>query len=290
MTSDEGEGKMRIGANGAWHDFISAKRATDGPLLIDLRALTWADPVIAAGTATVAQQACDSGRQVRFMSPQVQATKGYLARMRLGRALDDLGVAHDLPTVNERDQQGNLLELMTFSTESDGDKLGELVQSRLKESPGVDGQILEPLHEALAELALNTATHADVDHGYAVAQTYPSKKQIKFCIADGGIGFRASLDRNPGLHPVDDAHALEMAVMKQLSGTDDSYRGYGLDTVVSTVRELGGESQIASGTAAAVYSRKKQGDEVIDQMYTSKLSSAYNGVIVQVTLPWMPGW
>lgn len=220
------------------------------------------------------------------MSPD---TAGYLARMRLGKVLDELGVAHGLPTVNERNQEGNLLELRTFSTEHDGEELAALVYDRVSEMPQVDAQVVEPLQNALMEIAINTALHAGVDHGYALAQTYPTKGVIKFCVADAGIGLKASLDRNGQLHPNDDSHALELAVVRQMSGTDDPYRGYGLHDVVSTVRGLGGVTEIASGTASTRFLTEEKAGDVSDVSYALPLESAYSGVIVQVTIPWVPG-
>lgn len=275
--------------SGTWQGFVTAEREAQGPLVLDLSELKWADPVVAAGTAAVAQRAAGDGRQVSFVSPVQPNPKTYLSRMHLGRALDDLGIVHDLPIVNENDRRGSLLELQTFATEYDGEALAGLVRDRTQETRDVDRQVLEPLHESLVELATNVTLHADVQHGYAVAQTYPQKGCIKFCIADSGIGFRASLDRNAQLHPDDDAHALEMAVIRQMTGTDDVHRGYGLHTVVESVRGLGGIAEIASGVASATFSREGEGGNFSDTLYTSSLPSVYGGVIVQVTIPWAPG-
>lgn len=275
--------------SGTWDGFMSAGRDDQGALEIDLSELSWVDPVIAAGVAAVAYRANKDGRQVSFIPPTNSSACGYLARMRLGGALQSLGISHGLPTVNERDQEGNLLELREFSSEHDGEQLAELVYTRLKESGKADSQILGPLHGALIELATNTSIHAGVDHGFAIAQTYPNKRQIMFCVADAGKGLKASLDENKQLHPDDDVHALEMAVIRQFSGTEDPHRGYGLPEVVDSVRSLGGTTQIASGSAAARFEQKPDPEEATDIRYTSSLSSAYNGVIVQVTIPWALG-
>lgn len=275
--------------SGLWQEFVTAERSADGPVVIDLSSAGWADPVVVAGVAAVAQRAKADGREVSFIPPTRSDTQGYISRMRLGKALDELGVAHGLPTVNERNQEGNLLELRTFSTEHDGEELAGLVYDRVSDMGQVDRQVLEPLQNALMELAINTALHAGVDHGYAAAQTYRQKGLIKFCVADAGIGLKASLDRNGQLHPNDDSHALELAVVRQISGTEDAYRGYGLPDVVSTVRGLGGVTEIASGTASTRYLTGQENGDVTDVSYASPLGNPYSGVIVQVTIPWVPG-
>lgn len=275
--------------SGVWPEFVNATRSQSGPVVIDLSEASWADPVVIAGVAAVAQRAKVDQREVTFNTPLNPDAQGYLSRMRLGQALDALGVVHRLPAVNERDQKGNLLELRTFSNEHDGERLAEMVYDRVGEMSGIDKQVLEPLHAAITELAINTTYHAGVDHGYAVAQTYKRKGLIKFCVADAGVGLKESLERNGSLHPDDDAHALDMAVLRQHSGTDDAHRGYGLPEVVSSVRELGGATAIASGVASTRYVRDRKAGNVADVSYASTLSTPYSGVIVQVAIPWVPG-
>ncbi|MDO5619746.1 hypothetical protein [Kocuria sp.] len=275
--------------NGTWHEFVAGERPNEGPLVVDLTQARWVDPVAAAGIAALIQGAITKGQQVTFLGPENADTAGYLARMRLGAALDELKVPHRLPLVNERDQEGNLLELRTFSNEHDGEDVANLVYERMREIDGIEPQLLEPLHTALVELAVNTAAHARVEHGYVIAQTYRKKGIIKFCVADAGVGLRTSLEGGGRLHPDDDAHALDLATVRQITGTDDPNRGYGLPEVVSSVRDLGGTTEIASGTASARYERESKAGDVTNMSYTSPLSNAYDGVIVQVTLPWVLG-
>lgn len=278
---------MRI-TSGTWNGFVDADRQDSGPLHIDLARLTWAPPVVIAGVAAQAHRATSQGRQVSFTAPEASDVSAYLSRMHLGKALDDLGVMHDLPKVNERDQKGNLVELRRFSSEADGEELGGIVHDRLRDMSHVNGQVAEAMHEALIEIATNTAIHAEVTHGYAIAQTYPGKNEIVFAVADGGIGLMESLSRNENHKPVDDGNAIELAVIRNVSGFSDANRGYGLAQVVRDAAEFGGRVEIASGGASAVHTIASEDDAVTTASYTRTLSTPYNGVIVQASIPWEP--
>lgn len=280
-------GALRL-RNGTWAGFMRADRDYGEIAEVDLSKLTWVDPVMIAGIAAICQRESRSSNQVVVVPPEDGNTRAYLARMRLGKALDSLGVAHGLGTVNERDQQGNLFELREFSSEKDGEELAQIVHDRLRENSDVNPQVPQAMHEALIEIATNVALHADVPHGYAIAQTYPQKRQIKFAVADCGIGFKASLEKNRNIHVDDDKHAMELAIIRSVSGTNSAHRGYGLADVVRSATELKGKVEIASGSVQSRHSAETNEGDTTDASYTANLSSPYTGVIVQASIPWDP--
>jgi hypothetical protein len=54
--------------------------------------------------------------------------------MRLGLALDRMGVEHDLPSVREHDRRGQLLEISKIATPDDVRSLAELVHQAVSDS------------------------------------------------------------------------------------------------------------------------------------------------------------
>lgn len=77
--------------------------------------------------------------------------------------------------------------------------------------------------------------------------------RFELAFADAGVGFRASLQRNPELEcrVSDDAHALRLALTRSVSGAIDAHKnmGFGLHYCAMTSDELGGDLWIASGSA-----------------------------------------
>ncbi len=111
--------------------------------------------------------------------------------MHLGELLSSLSVPHDLPTVREAPLRDDLLELRKFSSQSDGEALGALVFDKVRGK--VDTYIPDALYSGICELAGNVCFHAQVDTGFAAAQTIPRRGCIFFAIADSGIGMKESL-------------------------------------------------------------------------------------------------
>ena len=69
--------------------------------------------------------------------------------------------------------------------------------------------------------------------------------------ADAGIGFLASLEKNPELagRMRDDGEAVQLALSKQITRGGRSNLGWGLDLLRSFADRIGAELWIASGNA-----------------------------------------
>jgi len=98
---------------------------------VDLGGLTFCEPLGLVAVAALVDRATDAGR-VLFTSPRSLSVARYLSRMRLGRVLTDLGVDHDLPTVQEHRQDGVLVELTAFAESSDVERLAAMVHDTLQ--------------------------------------------------------------------------------------------------------------------------------------------------------------
>jgi hypothetical protein len=104
---------------------------------VDLSAATFVEPAGLVAIAALIDRAVRQGKAVTFVRPDDYGVRNYLSRMHLGDFLDNLGVPHDLPTVNEAPLQDTLLELRPFSTQSDGEALAKHGVRRL--SPASTG-------------------------------------------------------------------------------------------------------------------------------------------------------
>jgi hypothetical protein len=100
------------------------------------------------------------------------------------------------------------------------------------------------------ELGVNIVQHSGApETGFGRMQSFG--EQIEIAFADRGIGFLASLQKNPELEGRidDEAEALQLAVGKGLTGTSAPRRnmGLGLALLQDFADRLGGELWIGSG-------------------------------------------
>lgn len=199
--------------------------------IIDLSRTEFVSPAGLVAVATLADQATRSGKTINWIGPRAPSPRNYLARMHLGEILESLGIEHNLPAVQETPLEDTLLELRTFSTESDGEALANLVFEKATNAIESGSPNAHVLHEGICELAGNVCFHARVDHGFAAAQTYQGS--IVFAVGDGGVGIKQSLESTH--QPASAREALELAITYGVSGTGEQGRGSGLHYVLESV-------------------------------------------------------
>lgn len=284
---------MQLTKNATILSFLRSLPGDSGePLTIDFSGVSFVDPGSVVGLACLADRGRAAGRQVTFMAPSGYNVRNYLSRMHLGEVLDALGVTHDLGRVRENDLSTELLELVKFSGRDSGDELGTLLYDKLEARSDVHPEVAESLQNSIAELSTNVRTHAQVDHGYAMAQTIPNRSLIRFAIGDAGIGLKKSLEKNRDLPVDDDKNAIGLAVQANVTSTGERGRGTGLAEVVGSTVGFGGKVMLASGGAAVLHERATpEGEDgpLANVSYTWRLSNAYNGTIVQGEICYQPG-
>jgi hypothetical protein len=217
-----------------------AVQLADDDFVLDLRGLSWLDPLHLVGAAAIAQRAAACGSRLRLSGLRGNQA-GYASRMHLGAIVDHFGGSHDLP-VNGRelDRSDSLLEVTELATAGDVRHLSALVHDRVADH---DAEIAHALHTALAEIGANVCDHSGTV-GFMAAQTLPSQGVLRFAVADAGVGLLGTL-ASQGAE--DDRMAITMA----LSGTSRRQgpgHGTGLPTAVTVVSRLGGEVLLASGS------------------------------------------
>lgn len=236
----------------------------------DLRAAEWVTPTTMTALAALAHRAGRAGEPFAVRAPVRPNPASYAARMRLGAVLDRLGAAHDLPSVVERDQRANLVELTVIETPRDVSRLADLVFRKLR---GHDPQLAAALHRSLGELGQNVPEHA-ATVGFVAAQTLSRRQELLVAVADAGRGLLATLARRGA---ADHAAAVALATEPDVSEFDEPTRGAGLPTTLRTVREVGGSVYLASGDAAVRHRRRG--------VLRTRADWAYPGTLVEVRIP-----
>jgi hypothetical protein len=220
-----------------------------GQCRIDLRAAQFVEPLGLVEIVARAESHRRRGDVVEVLAPDDPGIAHYLARMRLGWALTELGVQHDLPYVRERDLAGQLLELTYFESTLRSDELAAMVYHRVaQESPASAAA----LYTSLCEVGQNVPEHAEVPGGWAAAKATRRQGSVHFAVADSGIGMWQSLAARGAR---DDAEALEMAMDRGLSRFGTAGHGNGLVETCRLVTARHGRVQMMSGGAVRTVSR-----------------------------------
>ena len=144
-----------------------------------------------------------------------------------------------------------ILPLTRFDGLREAAELTNRVEAALYDS-GLGSANIHPIVcELFSELVNNAAEHSESGIGaYAFIQFCSSGQGRKFMcgVADGGIGIRQSIERNPAVaHFGYDWAAIDIAVKELVSGTSSRTRGIGLFSVFSEMRVPGRELVIHSG-------------------------------------------
>ncbi|CAA9413345.1 MAG: hypothetical protein AVDCRST_MAG55-1470, partial [uncultured Rubrobacteraceae bacterium] len=142
----------------------------------------------------------------------------------------------------------------------------------------------------LSEICANAAEHGTSSFGaYAAVQAYHHivsgsrrrGEEVLIAIADGGVGVRETLSRNPKYaeETATDNDALRHALEMGVSGTGQIGRGGGLALVAGIASRSGGSLSLRSGTGrVTVYESRKNARNV----------PRFPGTFVRVSLPRTP--
>lgn len=219
-----------------------ASRWVRGVRVVDLRDVSWIDPLHLVGVAAMAHASHRASVPFRLLGPSGQLAS-YAARMRLGTIIDKFGGSHELPKTRERDRHDSLLEITELTCRSDAERMAGLVHDRVYP---LDARSAAALHNGLAEIGANVCDHAQ-STGFMAAQAIGQLEQLRFAVADCGVGLLGTL---VGRGAYDDRSALGLAISGESRLKDeDATRGCGLPNTIEQVSALGGAVFLASGTA-----------------------------------------
>ena len=229
---------------------------------IDLRRLTFAEPLGLTAIAAFAEQHVREGRRVVVDPPVQPNVSHYLARMRLDDTLMALGAEISLPRVSARRLDDVLLEVTRFDGHRGAGALAQLVHRLI--AP-YDPDAANALHNGIVEAGINVVDHSRRRGGFIAAQITHQGRRLSFSVSDSGIGLLGSLAQRGAR---DDRQALQLAVQPGVSEHDDPGRGVGLSDLVQELSRLDGHLHLVSGRSSLSVGRVRPDSRTSPQTVT----------------------
>jgi anti-sigma regulatory factor (Ser/Thr protein kinase) len=221
-------------------------------VVFDTAQMGFASPLDLAGLAAWAAHLVASGAPVEFVLPDDRDIRCYLARMDLVHHLGRAGVTVTgiVPDVMRADRGDVLLEVRQIAGARDVDRFcAEAYELARRHTSGRSAAAGAKI---LGELLDNAITHAGSPVGaYAAAQVHRRSGNLELAVADGGIGIRSHLARNPSFRHLTTTQALQAALKPGVTGTPEM-RGNGLPDLLGTASGLGGQLLLRSDDGYAL--------------------------------------
>lgn len=174
------------------------------------------------------------------------------------------------------------IQLRRFRTEQDVDDVANDALERLHTQDLGAPNLRASVAETFAELGANAVQHSEsAIHAYGMIQYYEWESGARFVctVADGGIGIRRSLERNPDIRErvYYDWDAIELAMQERISGTGIPTRGIGLYAISDDMRKPGHHLLIHSGIGLVSQSEELEAD--------ARRTTLFPGTLAYATIP-----
>ena len=269
--------------------FTAAMRVRGEPVILDLRSVEFVEPSGICALATLLEFLIPRSDEVGLVLSG-HNVPAYLERMNFFRIFGDrVRTNADVSALGERRRgnPGTLQELVNFHSE--------------EEIPGIIARISEILENkeyrlreraaicaTLSEICANAVEHGASPFGaYAAVQAYQHivsggrerrGEEVLVAIADGGVGVRDTLSRNPkyAKYTKTDNDSLRHALKMGVSGTGEIGRGGGLAVVGQIAARAGGSLSLRSSAGRVTF----YGDRI-----NSRNVPFFPGTFVRVSLP-----
>ena len=194
----------------------------------------------------------EKGARCTLLVPENDGVCQYLKAVGLFRILQQGDISADDRDIRPGYPGRIPLPLTKLDTEEEAAELANRGLDALSELRLGAANLRPLVSEVLAELALNAVQHSESPIGaYGVIQYYESQRGPRFIcgVADGGIGIKRSLEKNPELLPrvPYDWSAIELAVRERVTSTGDATRGIGLFDIAEETRRARRQLLIHSG-------------------------------------------
>ena len=268
--------------------FLGATQVDGESVVLDLRTVEFVEPAGLCGLAALLEYLTPRCEEVN-LALAGRDVPAYLERMDFFRLFGGrVRTNVDVASLEERRRHnpGTLQELINFHTEQEIPEIIERI-SEILENQGYRLKERVAICSVLSEVCANAAEHGASSVGaYAAVQAYhhivsgPRRRgeEVLIAIADGGVGVRETLSRNPKYaeHTTTDNDALRLALEMGVSGTGEIGRGGGLALVARIAADSGGSLSLRSGTGrVTVYEDRK----------SSRNVPRFPGTFVRVSLP-----
>ena len=221
-------------------------------VVIDLRYCSFVRPPAALWCLIYSLLVVRAKQECELLVPEDIGVARYLKAIGLFDLLKDGGVAVDDRDIFPGQGEQIAVKLQCFDAEENVERMANEALENLSRF-GLGAPNVRPLVvETFAELANNAVQHAQSPIGaFGMVQYYEPQQNPRFicAVADGRIGIRRSLERNPALQSKAyyDWTAIEHALQERISGTGDPARGIGLSWIAEELRQPGRHLLIHSG-------------------------------------------
>lgn len=196
------------------------------------------------------------GAQLSIHPPRLDDCHQYLTRVSF---YDRLQAPVPYPWTR-RDSTGRFLELVEADSEENCHRVAGALAEILTTQGDLDPQAYRGILTTLSEIIENVFHHAGpAVNPIASAQSYPRINLVELAIADTGMGFEASLARNPRLRGrfASAAGAIQLALQRKITGTPARNSGEGLFFAAELTRANGGDLRIYSGSGLVTVGREE---------------------------------
>lgn len=250
---------------------------------IDLRRCEFLRPPTALWCVVYCLLAAKQGTTCQIVVPESIGVARYLKAMGMFDLLKEGGVEVDDRDIAPAAQRQMAMPIQRFDSMNDVDRIANEAIESLSEHDLGAANLRPVVVEAFAELAGNAVEHAESSVGsYGMIQYYDWQQAPRFIcvVADGGIGIRESLMRNPALQSrvFYDWTAIELALKERTSGTGLPTRGIGPFAVADDMRSPGRELLIHSGLGIVGQSEELETDAHRGSLFPGTLAYASVGM------------
>lgn len=251
-------------------------------LRIDLRDCTFIRAAAALWCAVFPLLAFGRGARVELIVPDDRGVCTYLKSLGLFDVLRSSGVDVDDRGIRAKEDPQIVVPFTRFAKQADVELIANETHERLKRLELGAYSVYPDVIEVFAELGNNAVEHADSTIGaLGVVQFYRFEEGQRFVVgvADGGIGIRRSLERNPELRDriSYDWDAIELATRERVSSTGSTHRGIGLFDVAERMRKGGRSLMIHSGIGSMQIGEERETE--------SRRSNLFPGTLAYASIP-----
>lgn len=263
-----------------WRDDLREVYDVGEEVVVNMRDCSVVGPAAALWCAVHASLARRGGAACRVVLPADATAQARLGAIDLFETLEEEGVRVDgRVSVSNGDDAGTLLPLTRFRNREEGERLAIHAAEAVNAHDRIPANLLADAPETFGELVNNAAEHSDSPvGGFGLIQfrSVEGAYQLLCAVADGGIGIRESLSRNPDLPRTPaDSDAILYAMRERVSGTGSPTRGIGLCWVIEGASRV----SIHSGFGAVV----SEGGESPREIESAQ-SVPFPGTLAQATI------
>lgn len=212
-----------------------------GGIIIDLRRLHYAEPMLALRLAACEAIHREAGEPFLLISPRSRSVHSYLAQVGL------------LDQRNGNSSSEALLPITRIPRAREVEAVGEQLHQAIGGLPPPLAKGGEVLMCAFSELCDNAVTHGNNPYGTFLLAQRSGSTRLSLTVGDLGVGIpRHLVDALPDLAAIHEARRIVKALQPGVSGASGHRpRGGGLPRIIEAIREAPlprGDLRIWSGT------------------------------------------